>query len=139
MLIRLASAEHRGAVHRLRDDAERWLASHGIDQFRRGPRARRAHADLDQVFDAGEFYGWQIDGKVVAVGALVGPDTDFWTADEQADPSASYLARFMAAQHGCGFGAMLLEARTAIEHVDTYMPDLYGPVRGFLGRIGAGA
>ena len=77
MLIRLTSAAHRETVHRMRDDVERWLASRGIDQFRRGPRARRAYVDLDQAFDAGEFYGWQVDKAVVAVAALVGPDTDF--------------------------------------------------------------
>lgn len=109
MLVELYTEEHRRLVHQLRDEAEQWLADRGIDQYQVGPRAAAAHDAIDTAFDHGEFYGWQVGDRIVAVAALTSADKDFWTTEEAAQ-AAVYLARFMTAEHGQGYGAALLEA-----------------------------
>ena len=106
-LVRLSDA-HRDLVHRFRDEAERWLAGRGLEQWN-GARAKFAHDALDRLLDAGEMFGWEDGGEVRAVAAITGPDMDFWTEAEAAEP-ASYLGRFMVSEHGRGWGERLLEA-----------------------------
>lgn len=103
---------HRALVHRLRDQAESWLRDKGIDQYSVGPRAKLAHANIDEMFDRGEFVGWFPDGPdepPAAVVALTHPDPDFWTPDEISEPQG-YISRFLVDQHGHGYGEALLEA-----------------------------
>lgn len=109
MLIELRSEDHRRLVHRLREDAERWLAAKGLDQYH-GPRSHLAHADIDRLFDERAFLGWLVDGEVKAVVALTEHDPDFWTPDEMAELGVTYITRFMVAEHGHGYGVALLEA-----------------------------
>ena len=109
MLIELRSESHRKLVHRLREEAERWLAAKGLDQYR-GPRSHLAHDDIDRLFDEGAFVGWLVDGEVKAVLAFTTHDPDFWTPEEMAEPGVTYITRFMVAEHGRGYGAALLEA-----------------------------
>lgn len=106
-LVQLDDA-HRELVHRLRDEAEQWLAAKGTDQYR-GHRAPLAHASLDRLLDAGAFWGWEVDGDVKAVAVLDEADRDFWTAEEAAQ-RASYVGRLMVAEHGRDWGAQLIDA-----------------------------
>lgn len=93
----------------MRAAAEAWLAARGQDQFQPdGPsQAWRAHEIIDEVFDRGEFVGLEVDGRLVAVGAIKKADPDFWTSEERAEPQV-YVARFMVAEHGHGYGRDLL-------------------------------
>ena len=109
MLIKLRGEEHRTLVHRLRDEAEQWLAAKGLDQYR-GPRSRLAHDDIDRLYDKEAFYGWLVDGEVKAVVAVDEHDPDFWTVEEMTEPGVTYITRFLVAEHGRGYGAALLEA-----------------------------
>ena len=43
---------------------------------------------IDRVFDRGDFVGLEVDGQLVAVGAVTSPDPDFWTPAERAQPQA---------------------------------------------------
>jgi hypothetical protein len=106
---------HTTVIHDLRERAEKWLRDRGADQFQPdGPtRAGRAHEIIDEVFDRGEFVGLEVDGQLVAVGAIKAPDPDFWTPEERAEPQV-YVARFMVAEHGRGYGEQLL-ARIAAQ------------------------
>lgn len=113
-LIRL-SAEHRPLLHDLRSQAEAWLAGKDLEQYN-GVLAPKARAHIDSLLDQGEFFGLVRDGQVRAVGALTGPDMDFWTPEEAATPAA-YLARFMVADHGKQYGEVLLEA--LVQHLRT--------------------
>lgn len=108
-MLRHLSETHRELVHQLRNEAEEWLASKGLDQYQRGPRAQLAHKDIDRLFDAGQFVGWFDGGEPLAVVALTDPDPDFWTVEEMAEPQG-YLSRFLVREHGCGHGDKLLDA-----------------------------
>ena len=115
-MIRLHTEEHRRVIHDLRAQAEKWLRDRGLDQFQPdGPsQAWRAHEIIDEVFDRGEFVGLELeDGRLVAVGATKEPDPDFWTPEERAEPQV-YVARFLVAEHGHGYGEQLL-ARIAAQ------------------------
>lgn len=109
-MIRLRTDEHRQLIHELRTQAEKWLRDRGLDQFQPdGPsQAWRAHEIINEVFDRGEFVGLELeDGRLVAVGATKEADPDFWTAEERAEPQV-YVARFLVAEHGHGYGEQLL-------------------------------
>src|SRR6266540_723370 len=84
----LRDEKHRELIHRLRDDAEEWVASKGLDQFTAGPHSKSefAHDDIDRLFDAGQFVGRVYEGRVVAVVAITEPDPDLWTRDEMTEP-----------------------------------------------------
>lgn len=109
MLVHLRTEAERRWVHHLRDQAEEWLRSKGIDQYQVSERAKLAHGDIDKRFDRGEFVGWMVDGDIKAVVALTSHDPDFWTAEEMDDPVV-YISRFLVAEHGRGWGAQLLAA-----------------------------
>lgn len=103
--------EHRDLIHRLRNEAEEWVASKGLDQYSAGPNSKSefAHADIDRLFDAGQFVGLVMDDKIAAVVAITESDKDFWTPEEMAEPQG-YLTRFLVAEHGRHYGLHLLSA-----------------------------
>jgi GNAT superfamily N-acetyltransferase len=104
----LLSERHRELLHVFRHQTEVWLAGKGEEQYN-GIRAPQAHAHIDRLLDDRCFWGLADGDAVVAVGALTGPDMDFWTPAEVTTP-ASYLARFMVAEHGHDYGGQLLDA-----------------------------
>lgn len=115
-LVFLETEEHRALVHRLRDEAEAWLAAQGIDQFTASPASKSAHAhdDIDRLFDAGQFLGVNKSDEngarlpeIAAVAAITEPDPDFWTPEEMTE-SQAYLSRFLVAEHGRNYGLDLL-------------------------------
>ncbi|MFC0624748.1 GNAT family N-acetyltransferase [Kribbella deserti] len=110
-LVFLEREEHRELIHRLRNEAEEWVASKGLDQYTAGPNSKSefAHSDIDRLFDAGQFVGIAPHDQVVAVVAVTEPDADFWTPEEIAEPQG-YLSRFLVAEHGKHYGANLLSA-----------------------------
>jgi hypothetical protein len=122
----LESEEHRELVHRLRDEAEAWLAKLGIDQFTASPASKSAyaHQDIDRLFDAGQFVGiheseYGTGRKLPGIGAVVAitePDPDFWTPEEIAEPQG-YLSRFLVSEHGRHYGTNLL---FAVERLERY-------------------
>jgi GNAT superfamily N-acetyltransferase len=114
MLITLDES-HRQLVHQARDDAGEWLATKGTDQYRGGLDMAQVHANIDHDFDKFFFVGWELDGRVVAMMAIIDPEADFWTAEELAEPQ-TYISRFFVIEHGKSFGSALLEA--VIEHAE---------------------
>lgn len=122
----LDTEEQRELIHRLRDQAELWLAGLGIDQFTASPESKSAfaHDDIDRLFDAGQFVafpqstdvGAKIPGSIGALAAITEPDPDFWTPEEMAEPQA-YLSRFLTAEHGRHYGTNLL---FQIERLEQY-------------------
>ncbi|GAB3916460.1 hypothetical protein GCM10029976_078360 [Kribbella albertanoniae] len=110
MLITLDES-HRPLVYQIRADAEDWLEARDIDQYRRGLDPTVVRANIDREFDAGQFRGWQVDGEVVAVLAIIDPDPELWTPEEIAEPQ-TYVSRVMVAkdQHGKGYGSAMLKA-----------------------------
>ena len=110
-LVILENEEHRQLVHRLRDESAKWLAGRGIDQYSTGPHSKsaRGHEGIDRLFDAGQFVGWDVAGRIVSVAAITEPDPDFWTPEEMAEPQA-YLTHFHVAEHGKHHGLHLLFA-----------------------------
>ncbi|GAA3597849.1 GNAT family N-acetyltransferase [Kribbella ginsengisoli] len=119
MLITLDES-HRQLVHQARDAAGEWLATRGTDQYRGGLDMAQVHANIDHDFDTYPFVGWEINGRVVAMMALIDPETEFWTPEELAEPQ-TYISRFFVVEHGKAYGSALLEAvaaqaRTQGEH-----------------------
>ncbi len=108
MLITLDES-HRQLVHQVRDEAGEWLATKGTDQYRGGLDMAQVHANIDHDFDTYPFVGWEVDGRVVAMMALIEPEIDFWTSEELSEPQV-YISRFFVVEHGKGYGAALLEA-----------------------------
>jgi GNAT superfamily N-acetyltransferase len=108
MLITLDES-HRQLVHQVRDEAGEWLATKGTDQYRGGLDMAQVHANIDHDFDEFTFVGWEVDGRVVAMMAIIDPEPDFWTPEELAE-SQTYISRFFVVEHGKDFGSSLLEA-----------------------------
>jgi GNAT superfamily N-acetyltransferase len=108
MLITLDES-HRLLVHQVRDEAGEWLATKGTDQYRGGLDMTRVHANIDHDFDNYPFVGWVVDGRVVAMMALIDPEADFWTPEELAE-SQTYISRVFVVEHGRDYGSALLEA-----------------------------
>jgi GNAT superfamily N-acetyltransferase len=108
MLITLDES-HRKLVHQVRDDAGEWLATKGTDQYRGGLDMAQVHVNIDHDFDNYPFVGWEVDGRIVAIMAIIDPEPDFWTPEERAEPQ-TYISRFFVTEHGKGFGTALLNA-----------------------------
>ncbi|MEQ4209889.1 GNAT family N-acetyltransferase [Actinopolymorpha sp. B9G3] len=110
MLVKLDQT-HRELVHRIRRHAEEWLSDKGTDQYRRGVDPDAVRCSIDHQVDTGAFVGWCVDGEVVAVVALIEPDTELWTPEEVKEPQ-TYISRLLVAEnhHGKGHGAALLGA-----------------------------
>ncbi|TCO45544.1 putative N-acetyltransferase YhbS [Kribbella antiqua] len=108
MLITLDES-HRQLVHRVRDEAGEWLATKDTDQYRGGLDMAKVHANIDRDFDNYPFVGWEVDGEVVAMMALIDPESDFWSPEELAQPQI-YISRFFVVEHGKGYGDALLRA-----------------------------
>jgi GNAT superfamily N-acetyltransferase len=114
MLIRLDES-HRQLVHQVRDEAGKWLATKGTDQYRGGLDMAQVHANIDHDFDTYPFVGWVVDGRVVAMMALIEPEADFWTPEELAEPQI-YISRFFVVEHSKGYGDALLRAVEELAH-----------------------
>lgn len=110
MLVRLDGSD-RQMIHHIRGEAERWLSTRGTDQYQRGIDPVAVRRTIDQEVDAGQFVGWKVDGRIVAVAALIEPDDELWTPEEVAEPQ-TYLSRVLVGpgQHGHGYGAALIGA-----------------------------
>jgi ribosomal protein S18 acetylase RimI-like enzyme len=98
----------RDQLHALRSHAEAWLAKRGFEQQGDEHWSSRAHLAIDRLLDTGRFVALCDDDWPLVVAALSRPDMDFWTADDDLS-SAWYLARMMSADHGHGYGALLVE------------------------------
>lgn len=59
--------------------------------------------------DVGRFFGWHVDGRIVAIVALTEPD-DLWSEAARAEPQ-TYIGRLYVggAEHGQGYGAAVIE------------------------------
>ncbi len=114
---------HRGLIHRIRTDAEDWLERRDIDQYRRGVDPAVVRRNIDRQIDAHQFFGWEVDGRIVAVVALTEPD-DLWSAAERAEPQ-TYIGRLLVVgdQHGKGYGVAVVEevARQACARGDRWL------------------
>ncbi|MFI5710713.1 GNAT family N-acetyltransferase [Kribbella sp. NPDC051620] len=100
---------HRQLVHQVRDQAGEWLATKGTDQYRGGLDMAKVHANIDHDFDKFPFVGWEVDGRVVAMMAIIDQEADFWTPEELAEPQ-TYISRFFVIEHGKAYGSNLLDA-----------------------------
>lgn len=100
---------HRALVHQIRTDAEEWLEERNIDQYRHGVDPAVVRSNIDRQIDAGQFFGWQVDGRIVAIVALTEPD-DLWSDAERAEPQ-TYIGRLYVSgtEHGKGHGATVVE------------------------------
>jgi GNAT superfamily N-acetyltransferase len=104
-------------LHQLRESAESWLAHKNTDQYQGGWSAK-AHAQIDQLLSDQRFVALKNSFQdILAVGALVGPDPDFWTAEDE-PRSAWYVSRLMVSVHGRGVGARLLDMLTLAAAID---------------------
>jgi GNAT superfamily N-acetyltransferase len=110
MLIQLDES-HRELVYQVRDLAGEWLATKGTDQYRGSLDMAQVHANIDHDFDKFPFVSWEVDGRVVAMMAIIDPEADFWTPEELAEPQ-TYISRFFVVEHGMGYGSALLGAVT---------------------------
>lgn len=105
---RVCEDRDREHLHALRSHVEAWLSVHGREE-QAGPHwSERAHLAIDRLLDAGRFVALCKNDWPVVVGALSGPDRDFWTEDDDLH-SAWYLMRVMTADHGHGYGKQLIE------------------------------
>lgn len=101
---------HRALIHQIRTDAEDWLEARDIDQYRRGLDPAIVRRNSDRQIEAGQFFGWPVGGRIVAVVALTEPD-DLWSEAERAEPQ-TYIGRLYVGgtEHGKGYGAAVVEA-----------------------------
>lgn len=107
--LRTCDDADRALLHDLRRQSEEWLAAKGLEQYQ-GEWSERAHRHIDTLLDDQRFVAL-CDGndEVMAVGALIGPDMDFWTEEDDLH-AAWYIGRLMVAQHGVEAGGRLLDA-----------------------------
>ncbi|WP_299541805.1 GNAT family N-acetyltransferase [uncultured Streptomyces sp.] len=95
---------------KLRTEAERWLASAGIDQWHdpktRGPALEKWKADIA----AGRTWVVEEQGLAVATVTLASADRDFWNASDRPD-EALYVAKLITARsvRGKNLGGRLLD------------------------------
>ncbi|WP_166845113.1 GNAT family N-acetyltransferase [Isoptericola sp. BMS4] len=106
--LRRCTDADRKTLHDLRNETEAWLSARGLEEQAGAHWSGRAHAAIDRYLDDGRFVALCVDGAPVVVGALSGPDLDFWTDDDDLG-AAWYIARVMTADHGNGYGALFLE------------------------------
>lgn len=109
--IRRATPADSNALMKLRIEAEEWLASAGIDQWRSPGFRDRALAKW-QV-DITEGRTWVVpdaDGELLGTITLARPDADFWTRADSPD-SAVYVAKLITARSAAGqrLGGRLLD------------------------------
>ncbi|MGK5448815.1 GNAT family N-acetyltransferase [Streptomyces radiopugnans] len=94
----------------LREEAEKWLAASGIDQWRdpatRGPALVKWRADIA----AGRTWVVEDHSAITATITLTGPDLDFWHP-EDAPQSAIYVAKLITTRSAAGnhLGGRLLD------------------------------
>ncbi|MCT2547400.1 GNAT family N-acetyltransferase [Streptomyces atratus] len=110
MMIRLASPADADTLMALRIEAEQWLASAGVDQWRdpatRAPALKKWQADIA----AGRT--WVVENQEVAIATvtLAPPDRDFWNDNDQPE-NAMYVAKLITARsaQGRNLGGQLLD------------------------------
>ncbi|UQI49783.1 GNAT family N-acetyltransferase (plasmid) [Streptomyces sp. HU2014] len=110
-LIRQATPADSDALMKLRIDAEEWLASAGIDQWRSPGFRDRALAKW-QV-DVAEGRTWVVpatNSKLLGTITLARPDSDFWKRADSPE-SAVYVAKLITARSAAGqrLGGRLLD------------------------------
>lgn len=108
LTIRPLTEDDRPLLHEVRSNLEVWLAERGYEDHSDPYWSKKAHAAIDRFHDERRFIGLVDQGETVAVGALAGPDMNFWTSDDELH-SAWYIARVMVVHHGRDYGAQLIE------------------------------
>lgn len=107
--IRINRLDEVDALLELRAKSEAWTGGRGLDQYQDAAFADRARQQIADLAARGRFCVLTDDSdEMLAVGALVGPDMDFWTADDDLG-SAWYVGRLMVARHGQSYGSRLLD------------------------------
>lgn len=97
------------ALLKLRAESEAWTGAQGLDQYQDSRFAERARRQISDLAERRRFCVLtDRSDEILAVGALVGPDMDFWTDDDDLG-SAWYIGRLMVAKHGKSYGARLLD------------------------------
>ncbi|GAA3165729.1 hypothetical protein GCM10010466_65670 [Planomonospora alba] len=108
MIVREATPEDVDAVVALRIESERWLHAAGVRQWI--DRDRGIRVIRDRITAGGTYLVVDNDDAVVASLTLSGPDTDFWTSEDEPE-TALYLYKFMITGRcrGTGLGDELLD------------------------------
>ncbi|MFD8263625.1 GNAT family N-acetyltransferase [Streptomyces griseoluteus] len=97
-LIRQATDDDAIALMKLRVEAEEWLATHGIDQWRSPGFRDRALEKWRTDIAAGRTYVVEDgDGGLGGTVTLARPDTDFWIPQDNLD-SAVYIAKLITSR-----------------------------------------
>lgn len=110
MYLRLNRPEDTAEILAMRDHVESWLDQRGEDQFNDDTFTAKSRVHIQQLLDDQRFAVLTSgDGTPIhAVGALVGPDRDFWHQDDDLE-TAWYVARLMVREHGRRYGEQLLD------------------------------
>lgn len=107
--LRTANPSDLVAILKLRDSVEQWLDERENEQFQDEDFAARAREHIKQLVLDKRFVVLEDEAdRMLAVGALVPPDMDFWHESDDLD-SAWYIGRLMVAEHGRDYGAQLLD------------------------------
>ncbi|MER6723365.1 GNAT family N-acetyltransferase [Streptomyces halstedii] len=115
-LIRPATPADSDALMKLRIQAEEWLASAGIDQWRSPGFRDRALSKWK--IDIAEGRTWVLpdeDGGLLGTITLARPDADFWMRADSPD-SAVYVAKLITARSSAGqqLGGRMLDWAGAV-------------------------
>jgi GNAT superfamily N-acetyltransferase len=92
------------AIAAILDDAQRWLANRGIDQW----TAPFTKAWIDQRIATGEFHIARLHGDPVAVIRLLWADPLFWGALDRGDAVYVHTMAVRRDHAGCGIGERLV-------------------------------
>ncbi|MFE2352355.1 GNAT family N-acetyltransferase [Kitasatospora cineracea] len=109
--VRLATPDDLPALMALRNEAERWLADAGIDQWSDPDLGERAIRSWHERIDRGQTWVFTTPDDTIAGTISRGrADTDFWREDD-APSSALYLYKLIVARSHSGeqLGARILD------------------------------
>lgn len=107
--LRTANPSDLVAILKLRDSVEHWLDERGDEQFQNEDFSARARDHIKRLVLDKKFVILEDEAeRMLAVGALVRPDMDFWTEADDLG-SAWYIGRLMVAEHGRDYGGQLLD------------------------------
>ncbi|MFI0901841.1 GNAT family N-acetyltransferase [Streptomyces sp. NPDC020983] len=110
-LIRPATSADSNALMKLRVEAEEWLASEGIDQWRAPGFRDRALAKWQvDIADGRTWVVPDANGALLGTITLARPDVDFWKKADSPE-SAVYVAKLITARSAAGqhLGGRLLD------------------------------
>lgn len=104
LTVRPATAADVPALHRIRVEAEDWLAGRGIEQWGRGHLPAEA---IGRQVDDGQWHVGEVAGVLVGGLRLLPTDEEVWQADHVV---AAYVHGLTIDRRfaGCGLGARLL-------------------------------